>query len=166
MAVEKDITGASNDANDAPSLQAARSSGRRRAPSKKLLASQCQELPTKPTKVPSRQKNKPQFQVYEDPFSPPPTQATDTSSQGLYQIGVSSISPQKKRTRASKTKLKTLPEKWESEFNSAPDKTTKFKALLEALRHKDFKNPMKIPERVSKANLSGQKLDPLDPLAL
>jgi hypothetical protein len=69
MVDEQELSRASNDANDAPSLQVARSSGRPWAPTKRLLESQGQEQSIKPP----RRKLKLQFNVYEELNTPLPT---------------------------------------------------------------------------------------------
>ena len=165
MVDEQELPGASDDATDAPSLQVARSSGRPRAPTKRLLESQDQHKATKA----SQRKPKRQFTVNEELLSPPSTQATSFVSQNLSEGGNPSISQPKKRLRVSKTKPAAASENtddWEHDFEAAPDKSRKFQVLLEALGCEDFPQRMSIPKRVGTANLDGQKLDPLDPLAI
>jgi hypothetical protein len=77
MVDEQEVSGASNSIDDAPSLQAARSSRRSRTATKRLLESQVQE---RSVKAP-RRKPKQQFNVYEELDTPPLTQVTTNPSQ-------------------------------------------------------------------------------------
>jgi hypothetical protein len=164
MVDEQEVPGASNSVDDAPSLQAARLSGRSRTATRRLLESQVQER-----SIRSKPKSKQQFNVYEEPATPPDTQVTiNTSQEGTQQV-IPSTSRPKKRLRASQKKPIQTPENredWEDDFETATTKSRKLQVLLEALGHEDFPQRLRIPPRVGTANLAGQKLDPLDPLAL
>lgn len=165
MVDEQEVSGASDSIDNAPSLQVARSSGRSRTATKRLLESQVQERSVKDP----RRKPKRQFNVYEEPDTPPLTQATTNPSQGGTQQTIPSTSQPKKRPRASKTKLVAAPENredWEDDFETATTKPRKLQVLLKALGHEDFPQRIRIPQRIGTTNLDGQKLDPLDPLAI
>jgi hypothetical protein len=96
MVDEQEVPGASNSVDDAPSLQAARLSGRSRTATRRLLESQVQER-----SIRSKPKSKQQFNVYEEPATPPDTQVTiNTSQEGTQQV-IPSTSRPKKRLRAS-----------------------------------------------------------------
>ncbi len=73
MIDEQEILGASNNANDAPSLATARESGRARKPTIRLIESQQQE-PLESLPKPTRRKRKANITVYEDQRTPPHTQ--------------------------------------------------------------------------------------------
>jgi hypothetical protein len=165
MLDEQEVSGASDRVDDAPSLQAARASVRSRTATKRLLESQLQERSIKaPVGKPTRQ-----FDIYEELDTPPSTQATTNSSRTGTQQTILSTSRPKKRPRASKTKpvgTSENREEWEDDFEKAPNKTLKFQVLLQALRHEEFPQRMRIPQRVGTTNLDSQKLDPLDPLAI
>jgi hypothetical protein len=169
MRDEQELPGASDRAEDAPSLQAARASGRSKQPTKRYLESQAQEpLATspklsKPLSLPTR-KRKAHVIVYEDQPTPPPTQDNSYLSQTQPQEGTEYTRSQPKRARTTKRGDKPQ-EQWQADIDSAPTNQAKFHVLLEALGIEDFPRAMNIPERVGKANFE-ENLDPLDPIWL
>lgn len=147
MIDEQEVSGASNSVADAPSLHAARASGRARTATKRLLESQVQGRSTNSTKAPTK-RSKRQFSVYAEPDSPPPTQPISFISQNTVEEDNSSISQPKKRPRGSKDRPTATPgnrEVWEDDFEAATTKPRKLQVLLEALGHEDFPQRMKIP---------------------
>jgi hypothetical protein len=164
MVAELDIAGESDRVADAPSLETARTEKRPRKPSKRLLESQGQIPPEVTPKPRGRKLQNPNIAIYNDPPSPPATQATDCSTKWEHQKGVNSASQPKKRTRAYKTDP-VAPEPWEVEFNAAQDNQAKFRVILKALSHEDFPDCINISKRKAAANLDIE-LDPLDPLSL
>jgi Transposase IS4 len=167
MRDEQEIPGASNRIEDAPSLSAARKSGRLIAPTKRLLESQQQETLIIPPKQPS-QKRKANFTIHDDQPTPPPTQITAQSSQTVTQEGTDYVSSQKKRRKTkpkSSDSTSNLRELWEVDFDAATSNQAKFQVLLAALGKEDFPRAIRIPTRLGKANFP-EELDPLNPIWL
>jgi hypothetical protein len=163
MIDEQEVAGASNSVQDAPSLQASRTSGRPLQPSKRLIESRGQEQLRRPI-TNGRRKRKPHIVVYEDLNTPPPSQLQSEASQWLPQEGTDYTSSQKRRRKAT-TSVDKQKEQWEVDFDGASSNPSKFQVLLEALGRKDFPQRIRIPERAGKANFS-EELDPLNPLWL
>jgi hypothetical protein len=163
MIDEQEIPGASNSANDAPSLETARASKRQKLESRRARENRENNAPKAPPHASY-------FTIYKDQPTPPPSQVNTYSSQTSQQKGLSSTSQQKKRVRATSPGPQidpVLEEPWLQAFNAAKGKPSKFQVLIEALGHEDFPDYLHIPERQAKAKLpEGFKLDPLDPLTL
>jgi hypothetical protein len=167
MIDEQELPGASASLEDAPSLSTARSSGRQRKATQKLVDSQREESRDELPK-PSQRKRKAHITIYKDVPTPPPTQDTSQSTQGLPQKGRDHAVSQKRRRQSSKKRTNESPvfrEQWEVDFESASNNQAKFKVLLEALGHENFSQRIHIPERVPKASFE-EELDPLNPLWL
>jgi hypothetical protein len=148
MVVKKEITGALNDALNAPSLHTIRASGRERKPTKKLTDSQ---LPTTSKSPPKRRRtrhNQPIITLFEDYITPPPTQSASQSTLPGRQKGQDPSTSQKWRrkvtNKAPKTNIQER-EQWEQDFDEAGSTQAKFEVLIEALGHEEFLDPLKIP---------------------
>jgi hypothetical protein len=168
MTDEQEIKGASNNAADAPSLEASRGSPRRRVATQRAIESRAQEQASPPQSR-KRKRGKATFEVFADPPSPPPTQLESQSTQGTFQVGTDPSTSQKKR-RKSKRKgtndRPRTPEEWEVNFNAATTADAKLQVLLESLGHEDFPNRLRIPERKTEANITVKEADPMNPLLL
>ena len=167
MRDEQEISGASENARDAPTLAASRESGRRRRPTTKLTESQAQyQLHSPPG--PQKRKRKAQFTVHQDPPAPPQTQKSSNSTPPASQIDKVLSKSQQKRRRTNKKQAEEDPpllEQWELDFNATDNSQTKFQVLLQALGKENFPKRMRIPERRPKTIIT-EELDPLNPLWL
>jgi hypothetical protein len=168
MAVEKEISGASNDASNAPALEAVRASGRQRKATKKLADSQLSTAPKSTLERPRKRQKQSTFRVFEDTITPPSTQPTSQPILPGRQKGQDPSTSQKRHRKvmgkASKLNVKPR-EQWEELFDAANNAQSKFDVIIETLGHEEFPDYLRIPERKATANLV-EELDPLDPLWL
>jgi hypothetical protein len=168
MRDEQEISGASNDASEAPSLSAIRASGRQRKPTEKVTQSQVPVTEQQPLKRRRTRNNQPLITIFEDQPTPLATQSTSQSTQSGRQKGQDPFTSKKKRRKpkpaASSSTVKD-PEPWEIDFEAASNSQSKFAILLEALGREDFPEALKIPERKAVPNFV-EELDPLNPLWL
>jgi Transposase IS4 len=171
MIDEQEIPGASNRAEDAPSLHASRTSNRPKKATQKWTESQLQKTRPKATKSPPRsRKRKTGIPIYEDGdlATPPPTPAETQPSQETVQEGTQRTSRQKrarKSTQHSSQKAST-PEPWEIAFEAAEGPNARLQTLLAELGHEDFPEKLSIPQRDAEILISDNEVDPRDPLSL
>jgi hypothetical protein len=165
MVDEQEIPGASDNANDAPSLEASRRPQRQVQPSQRVRDIQASQ--TAPTSRP--RKRKARINIFQDPPTPPTTQRTLSLSQGtvggLSQQGASQKQAQKSIRNSSQRQSSLEP--WELEFEAAPDSQAKLQVLLETLGREDFLDPLRIPARQPEiCTIDEAELDPLNPLPI
>jgi hypothetical protein len=163
MTDEQELPGASSNPRDAPSLEAPRRPKRQLQPSQRLRDIQASQTASEHQRRKTR-KRKSDFTVFEDQLTPPPTQQTSQSTQGLFQEGTDYAWSQKRR-RKSVGKSAQSSEQWELDVDTVSTNQAKFEVLLQALGHENFPEVMHIPERDAKP-VFDERLDPLDPLSL
>lgn len=164
MIDEQEIPGASDNVNDAPSLEASRRPKREVQPSQRIRDIQASQTVLPPRK----RKQKAPFEVFQDQPTPPSTQRTDQSSQEIARE-LSQEGPSQKRARKSikKSSQKTSPlEPWDAQFEVASTTQAKVEVLLETLGHEDFPDPLQIPSRMPNITFDETELDPLNPLPI
>jgi Transposase IS4 len=164
MVDEQEIVGASNRAEDAPSLHASRTSERPKKPTQRWTESQLQRTPPKP---PRSNKRKREILIYNDGdlTTPPLTQIETQPSQGTVQEGTQQTTRQKKVRKSTQrsSQNESTPEPWEQEFEAAKSTDDKLQVLLTCLGHEPFPEALRIPQRPPKILLD-EEIDPLKPL--
>jgi Transposase IS4 len=167
MIDEQEIPGASDRAEDAPSLYASRTSERPKKPTQRWTESQLQRTPPKPP--PRSHKRKREIPIYNDGdlATLPLTQNETQPSQGTVQEGPQRTSRQKKRKKSTKksSQNESTLELWEQEFNAVNSSDKKLQVLLTYIGHEAFPEALHIPQRPPEILLD-EEIDPLKPLDL
>jgi hypothetical protein len=167
MIDEQEIPGASDKAEDAPSLHASRFPERPRKPTQRYTESQLQKSPPKPSRS---RKRKTEILIYDDSnlATPPLTQLQTQLSQGTNQEGIKQPSRQKRAKKSSqKSSQDNVPlEPWEVKFQAAEGPNSKLQVLLSELGRETFSEKLFIPERQPEILISDDEINPTNPLSL